>query len=129
MLAGVIPMELTVFEVSEGVIKARIREIGDDYWQFDVNTGAEIDPDLGWDHHHCLLVVTLNETDHIRPGPLCRSVCDMEGESRSKGAIVGPFSYCSKPVACSTAAVSCWVSGSSPLTWATARCDTCQRRR
>jgi hypothetical protein len=48
MLAGIIPMELTVFASEGGVIKARVPEIGDDYWQFDAETGAEIDQDLGW---------------------------------------------------------------------------------
>lgn len=48
LLAGCIPRPITVFEVTDGVIKARVPEIGNDYWQFDVMTGAEIDPDLGW---------------------------------------------------------------------------------
>jgi hypothetical protein len=48
MLGGVLLMQVTVFEISDGIIKARVPEIGSDYWQFDVATGAEIDSDLGW---------------------------------------------------------------------------------
>lgn len=47
-LGGVVSMPITVFEVTNGIIKCRVQEIGDDYWQFDVVTGAEIDPDLNW---------------------------------------------------------------------------------
>lgn len=48
LLAGVVPMPITVFEITNGVVKCRIPEIGDDYWQFDLQTGDEIDAELGW---------------------------------------------------------------------------------
>lgn len=48
LLAGTVRMPVTVFEVTDNIIKARVPEIGDDYWQFDIATGCEIDPDLGW---------------------------------------------------------------------------------
>lgn len=41
-LAGVIPMALVVSEIKGGLI-----ECGS--WTFDARTGAEIDPELGWD--------------------------------------------------------------------------------
>jgi hypothetical protein len=42
MLAGVVPMRLTVTEVTED------RIICGGGWEFDRATGAEIDDDLGW---------------------------------------------------------------------------------
>jgi hypothetical protein len=48
LLAGTVPMLIKVFEITNGIIKCRVPEIGEDYWQFDVVTGAEIDPDLNW---------------------------------------------------------------------------------
>lgn len=42
MLAGMIPMELIVTEVRDG----RIITSGD--WEFDAETGMEIDEELGW---------------------------------------------------------------------------------
>lgn len=41
MLAGIVPMPLTVSEIADGIVQCG-------HWQFDIVTGAEIDPDLGW---------------------------------------------------------------------------------
>lgn len=42
LLSGLIPMELKVTKVTEEFIFC-----GD--WTFDINTGGEVDTDLGWD--------------------------------------------------------------------------------
>ena len=45
MLAGTIPVELNVTEVTDTEILCGPRDVG---WMFDRVTGAEIDEDLGW---------------------------------------------------------------------------------
>lgn len=45
MLAGVIPMELTVTNATGTRITCGP-------WEFDRRTGAEVDEDLGWDSAH-----------------------------------------------------------------------------
>lgn len=45
MLAGVIPMDLKVSEVTEDLIICGP-------WKFSKKNGAEIDEDLGWDETH-----------------------------------------------------------------------------
>lgn len=42
MLGGEIPMKLAVHTIENGIIYAGV-------WEFLVETGGEIDPDLGWD--------------------------------------------------------------------------------
>jgi hypothetical protein len=44
MIAGVVPMNLVVTAVADGVITCGP-------WKFDEATGAEIDEDLGWGPH------------------------------------------------------------------------------
>ena len=41
-LAGVIPMNLVVSGIKDGLIECGL-------WTFDQRTGAEVDPELGWD--------------------------------------------------------------------------------
>ena len=41
-LAGVIPMNLVVSDIKDGLVECGL-------WTFDQRTGAEIDPELGWD--------------------------------------------------------------------------------
>jgi hypothetical protein len=45
MLAGVVPMQLKVTEVTDDMIYCGERGVG---WKFDRNTGAEVDEDLNW---------------------------------------------------------------------------------
>lgn len=42
MLSGIIPMELVITKITETAIFAGL-------WEFDIETGYEIDLDLGWD--------------------------------------------------------------------------------
>ena len=44
-LAGTIPMELRVTEITDTEILCGPRDVG---WMFDKATGAEIDEELGW---------------------------------------------------------------------------------
>ena len=41
-LAGVIPLALVVDAIKDGLIECGM-------WTFDARTGAEVDPELGWD--------------------------------------------------------------------------------
>jgi hypothetical protein len=43
LLAGTIPMELTITRLTDDRVIC-----GEDGWQFDRKTGAEIDDELGW---------------------------------------------------------------------------------
>ena len=55
MLAGTVPMELLVVEVLDDKVKCDTPEhfIKDgQYWEFDRDTGTEIDEDLGWGPAH-----------------------------------------------------------------------------
>lgn len=50
MLAGVVPMELKVGKVEDGIIYTYNHVVPlDEGWKFNAENGAEIDEDLGWD--------------------------------------------------------------------------------
>lgn len=51
MLAGTVPMELTVTAVDDELIHCGVPG-GPDGWTFDRATGVEVDDDLGWGPTH-----------------------------------------------------------------------------
>ena len=48
MLAGTVPMKLTVTAVRDNIVSCAIQPDYEWGWDFDLKTGAEIDEDLNW---------------------------------------------------------------------------------